>query len=40
MKKSYKILAGKPERRRPVGGSRSTWEDNTGMHLREIGLEM
>jgi hypothetical protein len=33
---AYKILAGKPEGRRPLGRPRSRWEDNIRMDLREI----
>jgi hypothetical protein len=33
----YRILVGKPERRRPFGRSRSRWEDGIKMDLREIG---
>jgi hypothetical protein len=33
---TYRILVGKPERKRPVGRSRSRWVDNIKMDLREI----
>jgi hypothetical protein len=33
----YKILVGKPERVRPIGKPRCTWEDNIRMDLRERG---
>jgi hypothetical protein len=35
-----KILVGKPEARRPLGGHKSKWEDNINMNLREIGWEV
>jgi hypothetical protein len=35
---AYKILAGKPERKRPRGRPRRRWEDNIRMDLRETGL--
>jgi hypothetical protein len=31
---AYKILDGRPERRRPLGGPRRRWEDNVTMDLR------
>jgi len=31
---------GKPERKRQLGRSRSTWEKNIKMYLAEIGLEV
>jgi hypothetical protein len=34
---AYRILVGKPERKRPLGRPRRRWEDNTRMDLREIG---
>jgi hypothetical protein len=33
----YKVLAGKPKRRRPLGRHRRRWEDNIRMDLREVG---
>jgi hypothetical protein len=36
MRDAYKILAGKPERRRPLGRSRHRWEDNIKMDLKII----
>jgi hypothetical protein len=35
---AYKILVGKPEGKRPLGRTRSRWEDNNRMDLREIKL--
>jgi hypothetical protein len=37
-RKVYKVLLGKPERRRPLVRSRRRWEDGVIMDLREIGL--
>jgi hypothetical protein len=34
---AYKILVGRPGRKRQLGRSRCRWEDNTRMDLREIG---
>ena len=33
----YRVLAGKPEGRRPLGRPRRRWEDNIMMDLREVG---
>jgi hypothetical protein len=35
---SYRILAGKPEGKRPLGGPRRRWVDSIKIDLREIGL--
>jgi hypothetical protein len=37
-RKVYKVLAGKPEGKRPFGRPRRRWEDGIRMDLREIGL--
>jgi hypothetical protein len=37
-RKEYKVLVGKPERKRPLGRPRRRWEDGTRMDLRETGL--
>jgi hypothetical protein len=37
-RKVYKVLVGKPERKRPLGRPRRRWEDWIRMDLREIGL--
>jgi hypothetical protein len=37
-RKVYKVLVGKPERKRPLGRPRRRWEDAIRMDLREIGL--
>jgi hypothetical protein len=34
---AYRVLVGKPERRRPLGRSRRRWEDNIKMDLRGVG---
>jgi len=33
----YRILVGKPERKRALGRSRRRWEDNIKMDLLEVG---
>jgi len=33
----YRILMGKPEGKRPLGRTRSRWEDNIKMDLMEVG---
>jgi hypothetical protein len=35
---AYRILVGKPEGKRPLGGPRHRWVDNTKIDLRCIGL--
>jgi hypothetical protein len=35
----YRVLAGRPEGKRPLGRPRRRWEDNTKMDLREIGID-
>ena len=35
---AFKILTGKPTRKRPLGRSRRRWEDNIRMDLKEIGV--
>jgi hypothetical protein len=34
---SYRILVGRPERRRPLGRPRRRWEDNIKMDVQEVG---
>jgi len=34
---SHRVLAGKPEGRRPLGRTRRRWEDNIEMDLQELG---
>jgi hypothetical protein len=36
---AYRILVGKPERKRPIGRPRRRWVDNIKMDLREIGWD-
>jgi hypothetical protein len=33
----YKVLVGKPEGKRPLGGPSRRWEDNIKMDLHEVG---
>ena len=33
----YKVLVGKSEGKRPLGGPRRRWEDNIKMDLQEVG---
>ena len=35
---AFKILTGIPAGNRPLGRSRSRWEDNSRMNLKEIGI--
>jgi hypothetical protein len=35
----YKVLVGRPERKRPLGRPRHRWEHNTKMDLTEIGID-
>jgi hypothetical protein len=39
MRNAYKILVGKPARKRLIGRPRYRWEDNIRMELMEIGWE-
>jgi hypothetical protein len=34
---AYRILVGRPEGRRTLGGSRRRWEDNIKMDLQDVG---
>jgi hypothetical protein len=36
-KNAYRILVGKPEEKRPIGGPRHRWVANINMDLREVG---
>jgi len=36
----YKILVGKPERKRPLGGPKRRREDNIKMDLQDVGWGM
>jgi hypothetical protein len=33
----YRVLVGKPERKRPLGRLRRRWEDNNKLDLQEVG---
>jgi hypothetical protein len=33
----YRVLVGKPEGKRPMGGPRHRWENNVNMNLQEVG---
>jgi hypothetical protein len=33
----YRVLVGKPERKRPLGRPRRRWEDNIKMDIQEVG---
>jgi hypothetical protein len=33
----YRVLVGKPYRKRPLGRPKSRWEDNIKMDLQEVG---
>ena len=35
----YRVLAGKPEGRKPLGRPRNRYEDNIKLELREVGCE-
>jgi len=35
----YRVLVGKPERKRPLGRPRLRWEDNIKVYLQEVGCE-
>jgi hypothetical protein len=35
----YRVLVGRPERKRPLGRPRRRWEDNIKMDLSEIGID-
>ena len=37
MNRTYRILVGKPEGKRPLGRPRRRWRDNIKMNLREVG---
>jgi hypothetical protein len=33
----YRVMVGRPERKRPLGRPRHRWEDNIKMDLQEVG---
>jgi hypothetical protein len=35
----YRVLAGRPKGKRPLGRPRHTWLDNIKMDLREVGID-
>jgi hypothetical protein len=35
----YRVLVGRPERKRPLGRPRHRWEDNIKLDLRETGID-
>ena len=37
---AYRVLVGKPERKRPLGRPKRRWEDNIRMYLREVGCDL
>jgi hypothetical protein len=39
MRNAYKIVVGKPERKRPIGRPSHRWEDNIRIDRTEIGWE-
>jgi hypothetical protein len=39
MRNAYKIVVGKVERKRPLGGLRHRWKVNIKMNCREMGWE-
>jgi hypothetical protein len=40
IRNAYRVLVGKPERKRTLGRPRSRLEDNIKMNLREIGQDV
>ncbi|KAJ4445820.1 hypothetical protein ANN_12505 [Periplaneta americana] len=36
---AYRVLAGRPEKKRPLGRPRRRWEDNIKIDLREVGYD-
>ena len=36
---AYRVLVGRPEGTRPLGGPRHRWEDNIKMDLREVNCD-
>jgi hypothetical protein len=39
-KELYRVLVGKPEGKRPLGRTRSEWEDEIRMEFKEIGCSV
>jgi hypothetical protein len=40
VEKTYRVLVGKPEDRRPLGKYRTRWENNIKMDFKETGYEV
>jgi hypothetical protein len=36
----YRVLVGRPERKRPLGRPRRRWEDNIKIDLQEVGWDL
>jgi hypothetical protein len=36
---AYRVLVGRPDRKRPLERRRCRWEDNIKLDLREIGID-
>jgi hypothetical protein len=39
VRNAYKILVGRPEGKRPLGGLKCRWQGNIRIELREVGWE-
>ena len=37
---AYRVLVGRPERKRPLGRPRRIWEDNIKMDLKVVGCDV
>jgi hypothetical protein len=37
---AYRVLVGKPERKRPLVRLRRRWDDNIKMDLQEVGIDL
>jgi hypothetical protein len=37
---AYRLLVGKPMRKKPLGNTRRRWEDNNKKNLKDIGWEL
>jgi hypothetical protein len=36
----YRVLVGRPEGKRPLGGPRLRWEDNIKVYFKDVGWEV
>jgi len=36
----YRVLVGRPEGKRPLGGPRLRWEDNIEVYFKDVGWEV